>query len=82
MAVLNLTNVPVELLERIEAMAAAEALSVEVKIVRILEAAIGRNGTTPGGKSATFLQDIQRCRLPADPDGPTVVEMLREDRNR
>ena len=52
---------------------AAEA-NQEVRII------IEPSGTSR--KVNEILDDIARNRFQADPDGPSVVDMLREDRNR
>ena len=36
----------------------------------------------PSRSVQEILDDIARNRFKADPDGPSVVDMLREDRNR
>jgi hypothetical protein len=89
MAVLHLENVPDELMRQIEQLAERERQTPAAKAVSLLQEAVGRNraadtGDRAGGARTVkeILESIARNRFRPDPGGPTVVEMLREDRER
>ena len=90
MATLVLENVPDELMQRIERLAAADRLPVVDETVKLLrDAASHRHSVLSVQEAARagrtveqVLADIDRNRLPYVPGEPTVVEMIREDRDR
>jgi hypothetical protein len=50
--------------------------------VRLLQEAVGQRTLTNSVRVQEILERLIRNRFRADPTGPDVVEMLREDRNR
>jgi plasmid stability protein len=80
MAVLNLPDVPSEIYECIQHLAATHNRTVEAEAVSLL-----RQGITSGlaGRSqAELLADLQRRSFTPPPGTPDSVELLREDRRR
>jgi hypothetical protein len=82
MATLVLENVPEDLLSRLQQLAESEHVPVTEKTVSLLQQAVGRrpNGDRSGVQE--ILDRLVRNRFRPDPGGPSVVEMLREDRER
>ena len=85
---LLLPNIPETLLREIEHLAKEESVSVPEETVRLLKEAIKRRRTHNSPPVSTarttpeILDDIAHHPFKPDPDGPSVVDMLREDRNR
>ena len=87
MAILHLENVPAELYGRIEQLACADRLSPAEEAVRLLHDAVrqklpGNGGPSPGLSQREIIEDIIRNRFRLQPGTPSVVDMLREDRQR
>jgi plasmid stability protein len=82
MAVLHLENVPDDLVRQLKDLAAREQLAPEAKAVSLLQAAVQQEDVRARQRVAEVLERFRENAIRPDPDGPSVVEMLREDRDR
>jgi len=87
MPALQLDNVPEELYRRIEQLAAVEQVPLATEALHLLQEAVRQKPRPNGGSPPERLQravldDIIRHRFAPRPGMPSVVEMLREDRER
>jgi Tfp pilus assembly protein PilO len=87
MAVLHLKSVPDQLFQRIAELAALHQLPVEEETVQLLEEVVaGRPSNGVTGSTARSQQEVLNSilqnRFTPLPGSPSVVEMLREDRER
>jgi hypothetical protein len=89
MAVLHLENVPEEMVREIEWLAQREHRTPAEKALSLLQEALNHNRKAappeqpPAGETVQDILDrLARNQFRPDPEGPDVVEMLREDRNR
>ena len=83
---LRLENVPAELFQRIERLAAADRLPMAEETLRLLQHAVDAidSGVEANARShvAALLEEISRNRITPAPETPDGVELLREDRAR
>ncbi len=87
MAVLHLRNVPDQLFQRIEQLAAVQQLSVEEETVHLLQEVVAERSSNCVTHSTVrsqqeVLHSILQNRFTPLPGSPSVVDMLREDRER
>lgn len=84
MAILQLNNVPDDLYQRIEQLAANDGVPVPEETVRLLVSAVGQQPlqAKPRQDVHAILEEIRRNQIRPAPGTPDVVEMLREDRER
>jgi hypothetical protein len=82
MPVLHLDNVPEELYDRIEELAAAEQLPLTEETLRLLRQAVELNRPTSRANVVTLLDEMRRHRITPSAGTPDSVELLREDRGR
>jgi hypothetical protein len=85
--VLTMSEAVQEILRRIEQLPEEDRVALTKCLAQLDQA--GGNKTTTNGTSraacrsvSEILDDISRNRFRADPRGASVVDMLREDRNR
>jgi hypothetical protein len=82
MPVLLLDNVPDDLYQRLEQMAAAEQVPVTEETVRLLRRAVGLGQPLPRADVSRLLQQMRSAAIRPLPGTSDGVELLREDRNR
>ena len=89
MATLHLQNVPDDLYEKLQQLAASHNRSIDAQVITLLKSALPTETKPPQdnapNKSVTeLLADINRRRelLPADLGLPDSTTLLREDRDR
>ena len=82
MAALHLQNVPEDLLQRIERLAARARQTPEEIVVHLLQEAVPRQGTEERQRVREILDRIRQNPIVPTPGTPDSVELLREDRNR
>lgn len=86
MPTMRLDNVPDDLYQRIAQLADADRLSLPEEALLLLRKAIHFKSPDAAEKPARsqqeVLEEIGRQRFPAKPGMPSVVDMLREDRQR
>ena len=80
MAVLNVKDVPEDLMVRLRARARGQNRSVRGEVLRLLGDALDREERDPRAVLATIL-DLRRSYRPATA-GPTALDLLAEDRKR
>ncbi len=82
MPVLLLDNVPEELYQRLEQMAAAEQAPVTEETVHLLRRAVGLGQPLPRADVPRLLQQMRIAAIRPQPGAPDSLELLREDRSR
>jgi hypothetical protein len=82
MPVLHLDNVPEELYERIEQLAATEQIPLTEQTLRLLRQAVEMNRPTSRVNVVALLEKIRRNRITPVAGTPDSVKLLREDRER
>ncbi|MBI3828696.1 MAG: hypothetical protein HY291_04225 [Planctomycetes bacterium] len=80
MSVLQVNNVPDELLERIRLRARTERRTLEEEVVLLLQRALDEMRRREDVSSV--LSSIDRHRIKLPPGSPDSVELLRADRDR
>lgn len=81
MQTLAVRGIPDDLWERLSRTAAAEQMSPEETVVRILSQALG-GGRQNGDGLLDVLDELDRIRWTPPPGTPSSAEWLREDRGR
>jgi len=82
---LLLDNVPNDLYRQLQELAEARQVPLAEETLHLLRLAVAQqqlNGGTAPRSQREILEDIVRNQFPPWPGGPSVVEMLREDRER
>lgn len=89
MATLYLENVPDELYEKLQQLAAAQNRSIDAQVLTLLESALHTQtpplpDNKPNQQVLEILAEINRRReaRPFDPNLPDSTTLLREDRDR
>lgn len=84
MATLELNNVPDDLYERLEQLAAADRVPIAEETVRLLrDAVMQKNGGASRVRSQReILEEIGRHPFKAQVGIPSAVDLIREDRDR
>ncbi|HKI34802.1 MAG TPA: hypothetical protein VKA46_23295 [Gemmataceae bacterium] len=82
MAVLHLEGVPDELVREIEQLAGREQQTPAATAISLLQQAVRHESARQRGGVGEILARIRQNPIRPDPNGPSVVEMLREDRER
>jgi len=80
MPVLHLDNVPSDVYERIQQLAATRDRTPEAEAVELLRQGLLRE--LAGPSQAALLADLRRRSFTPPPGTPDSVELLREDRER
>jgi hypothetical protein len=82
MPTLLLENVPDELFQRIERLAASDHVPVEEETLRLLQRAVNGPQTPPRTDVMKLLDHMWQNRITPKPGTPDSLTMLREDRDR
>jgi hypothetical protein len=82
MPVLHLDDVPDELYERIEQLAAAEQVPLTEETLRLLRQAVGLQRAGGRASVRALLEQMHRNAITPTAGKPDSVELLREDRGR
>jgi plasmid stability protein len=81
MATLHVRNVPEDLYERLRRRAQEEGRSINAETIELLRPALAERDRVSIEELLAQAERFRATQTP-DPDAPTAVEMIREDRER